>query len=293
MYEPAGSTGSGAGIPGQFVPGGRTAGGDRPGGGPGGTTDETAGLAGSISEHDLDPEALRRARQIAARLVVPRPRRDVTRRRGAGDLVSIRYREGADDIDLDATLGNLVEHPIFEDDDIIVRERVRTRRSVVLAVDVSGSMSGERIRTAAATAGALLGELYHDDLAVVAFWSDAAILAHLGQHVSSGRLLDTLLRIPAKGLTNLSFPLQSAQRELARIPARDARVLLLSDCVHNAGPDPRLAAARLPRLDVMVDTSGEHDIELARDLARLGRGRLARTATYRDVVPALTDLFSL
>ena len=53
-------------------------------------------------------------------------------------------------------------------------------------------------------------------------------------------------------------------------------MLLLSDCVHNAGPDPRPLAARLPRLDVLLDTSGEQDAELARDLARLGRGRLRR-----------------
>ena len=40
-------------------------------------------------------------------------------------------------------------------------------------------------------------------------------------------------------------------------------MLLLSDCVHNAGPDPRPIAARLPRLDVLLDTSGEDDVELA------------------------------
>ena len=101
-----------------------------------------------------------------------------------------------------------------------------------------------------------------------------------------------MLRIPAKGLTNVAFPLQVAARELARVPARDARVLLLSDCVHNAGPDPRPFAARLPRLDVLLDTSGEQDPDLARDLARLGHGRLLRAATYRDVAPALTTLFA-
>ncbi len=213
-------------------------------------------------------------------------------RRGIGELTSLRYAGGSDDIDLDATLDRLVEHPVPEDDDIIVRERVRTRRSVVLAVDVSGSMRGERVRTAAATVGALVGELDRDDLAVIAFWSDAAVLAELGKHVSAGRILDTLLRIPARGLTNVSFPLQVAHRQLARIPARDARVLLLSDCVHNAGPDPRLAATRLPRLDILLDTSGEKDVELARDLARLGHGRLALVGQYRDVAPALSGLFA-
>ncbi len=101
-----------------------------------------------------------------------------------------------------------------------------------------------------------------------------------------------MLRIPAKGLTNIAFPLQVAARELARVPAQDARAVLLSDCVHNAGPDPRPFAARLPRLDVLFDTSGEQDADLARDLARLGRGRLRRIGAYTDVAPALGAIFT-
>jgi Mg-chelatase subunit ChlD len=262
---------------------------NRGGSAPGTTAEE--GTIGMPDEIPPDPETLRRARRIASHLSIARPRLDHTGRRGAGDLASVRYRGGSDDIDLDRTIDTLVEHPVPEDDDIIVRERIRTRRSVVLLVDVSGSMRGERVRTAAATVGALAAELARDDLAVVAFWSDAAVLNHLGHQVSPQRLLDTMLRIPAKGLTNVAFPLRVAARQLARVPARDARVLLLSDCVHNAGPDPRPLAARLPRLDVLLDTSGEHDTDVARDLARLGRGRLATAATYRDVAPAVSVLF--
>jgi Mg-chelatase subunit ChlD len=263
------------------------------GGGPAGVTDDPAELLDRLpAGTEPDPATLRQARQIAARLALPRARRDVTTRRGVGELASLRYAGGSDEIDLDSTLDVLAGTPAPEEDDIVVRERVRTRRSVVLAVDVSGSMRGERIRTAAATVGALAGELADDDVAVVAFWSDAVVLADLGRRVHPARLLDLLLRIPAQGLTNVAFPLQVAQRQLARIPARDARVLLLSDCVHNAGPDPRDVAARLPRLDVLFDISGESDPDLARDLARHGRGRLARVDTFRDVAPALSGLFS-
>jgi Mg-chelatase subunit ChlD len=244
------------------------------------------------SELAVDSETVRRARQIATRLAVPRPRRDATARRGVGELASLRYRGGSDDIDLDRTVEQLILHPLPEEDDIIVRERVRTKRSVLLLVDVSGSMRGERVRTAAATVGALAAELSRDDLGVVAFWSDAAILSRLGQHVPPQALLDKMLRIPAKGLTNIAFPLQVATRELARIPIRDARAVLLSDCVHNAGPDPRPFAARLPRLDVLLDTSGEQDPDLARELARLGHGRLRRIRTYTDVAPALGAIFN-
>lgn len=293
LFEQAGGAGAGLVLVGRRDRRGTGPGRKPPSGSAPGETDEPAELLDTAPrEAEPDAEALRRARQIATALAVPRPRRDTTPRRGVGELASVRYRGSSDDIDLDATLENLVEHPVPEDDDIIVRERVRTRRSVVLLVDVSGSMRGERVRTAAATVGALAAELARDDLAVVAFWSDAAVLAKLGQAVPPQRLLDTLLRIPAQGLTNVAFPLQVARRELSRVPARDARVLLLSDCVHNAGPDPRIVAAQLPRLDVLLDTSGEHDAELARELARLGRGRLGRAATYRDVAPALSVLFA-
>ena len=267
-------------------------GGPRTGSGGPAMTTERAGLSVIPDSQEPDPETLRRARQIAARLAVPRPRRDITARRGAGELASVRYRGGSDDIDLDRTVAQLIEHPLPEEDDIIVRERVRTRRSVLLLVDVSGSMRGERVRTAAATVGALAAELSRDDLAVVAFWSDAAVLSRLGQHVPPPVLLDTMLRIPAKGLTNIGWPLRVAARELARVPARDARAVLLSDCVHNAGPDPRPFAARLPRLDVLLDTSGEQDAELARELARLGHGRLRRIRGYADVAPALGAIFA-
>jgi Mg-chelatase subunit ChlD len=259
------------------------------------TTDEQAELAALLNDASTapDPETLRRAREIAARLALRRPRRAADSRRGPGGvLASVPYRGGADDIDLDATVEKIAGRPVVEEDDIVVRERIAATRSVVLLVDVSGSMRGERVRTAAATVGALAAELSRDNLAVVAFWSDAAVLCRLGQRIGPQALVESMVRIPARGLTNVAFPLQVAARELARIPARDARVLLLSDCVHNAGPDPRPFAARLPRLDVLLDTTGEQDRWLGGELARLGRGKLRVASTYRDVAPALSSFFA-
>jgi Mg-chelatase subunit ChlD len=261
-----------------------------------GDTDEAAALVplGDVDDAGGSVDALvrSRARQIAARLALRRAVHGATSRRGAGDLVSVRYRGGGDDIDLDRTLDVLAEKPFPDDEDIIVRERVRNRRSVVLLVDVSGSMKGERVHTAAATVGALAGELRTDDLSVIAFWSDAAILLPLGAPFTPLNLLDDLLRVPARGLTNVGFPLQLAATELARKPRPDARVLLLSDCVHNAGPDPRGPAARLPRLDVLLDETGEKDLELGHELAAAGRGRMYAVRGHRDVAPALTRIFA-
>jgi Mg-chelatase subunit ChlD len=267
----------------------------RAGGTASGTTDEPADLitlADLPTESGADQLTRARARQIARRLSVPRPPRDQRSRRGVGELASLSWSGGSDELDLERTLEAIVGIPYPEGTDLVVRERVRQRRSVVLVVDVSGSMKGERVRTAAATVGALAGELARDSLAVVAFWSDAAVLVRMGEQVAPLAILDLLLRVPTQGLTNVSFALETAAHQLAGVPSRDARVLLLSDCVHNAGPDPRLTAARLPRLDVLVDTSGEQDVDLGRDLARFGRGRVRLVRDHRDVAAALSAAFS-
>jgi Mg-chelatase subunit ChlD len=259
---------------------------------PGSTAERGSLVATLAGDASPDPEVLRRARQIALRLALPRPPRRNTRRRGPGEPLSVGWRGSSDDLDLDRTFDAILATPYPRDEDVVVREFVRQRRAIVLLVDVSGSMRGERVRTAAATVGALAGEFVRDTLAVVAFASDATLMCALGQPVVPRRLLEQMLHIPARGLTNVAFPLQVARDQLAGSALRERRVLLLSDCVHNAGPDPREFAARLPRLDVLVDTSDEHDLDLARDLARLGRGRVTPVRDHRQVAPAISRFFT-
>ena len=265
----------------------------RPGGSALGTTDEPAELVTALgAESVVDPEIRERVRQVARRLSVPRPPRDRRSRRGVGELTSVPWSGGSDELDLERTLEAMAGAAVLEPEDVVVRERRRRSRSVVLAVDVSGSMRGERVRTAAATVGALAGELSRDRVAVIAFWSDAAVLVPLGETMAPMAVLDLLLRVPTEGLTNVSFPLEVATRMLAGVPSRDARVLLLSDCVHNAGPDPRVAAARVPRLDVLLDVSGEKDVELGQELAAAGRGRCRPVRDHREVAAALERIFA-
>ncbi|OLL17933.1 MULTISPECIES: vWA domain-containing protein [unclassified Rhodococcus (in: high G+C Gram-positive bacteria)] len=292
LYE---NRGSGQGL---AMVGGPHRQGRSPGTGPGagpGMTDEPAEVL-TLGELDAsgpagDAEVRRRAREIAARLSVPRPRHRRLPRRGVGRLRTLPYQDGAEELDLDRTVEVLAEDPLARSTDLVMRDRIRDHRKVVLVVDISGSMRGERIRTAAAAVGAVAGELGHDDLAVVAFWSEAAVLSALGEPVSPARLVDLLLRIPSKGLTNVGFALEVAARQLRDVPADEGRVLLLSDCVHNAGPDPRTAASRLPRLDVLADISGEHDLLTARDLAHAGRGLALPIRGHRDVAAAISRAF--
>ena len=54
---------------------------------------------------------------------------------------------------------------------------------------------------------------------------------------------------------------------------------------------PASSATGTPRLDVLIDVSGESDIELGRELAHYGHGRAYVIRDHRDVAPSLMDAF--
>jgi MoxR-like ATPase len=256
-----------------------------------GATDEEGELQDDGDPHPAETGAVRAAAQeIAARLAARRPP-PPTARRGSGEIHT-SPSTGGGEIDLDRTLDVIAAGLPLRTEDILVRERRRHPRSLVLAVDASGSMHGERLRTAAATVGAVSSEFARDHLAVIAFWSDAALLLRFGERATLEDLVDAMLGLSASGLTNISFPLETARTELLRSSGQDHRVVLLSDCLHNAGADPVGAAAGLPRLDVLFETSGASDPELAAEMARRGRGLVKPIRNYRDVAPAINEIFA-
>lgn len=122
---------------------------------------------------------------------------------------------------------------------------------------------------------------------MVAFWKDAALVKPIDTHRCGEVVLRDLLRIPARGLTNVAFGLEIGLRELRRARARTRIGILLSDAVHNAGPDPRDVAPGFERLHVLLETDGEHDEQLARELARGGHGEVAPIANFTQVPAAL------
>jgi len=282
----AGSSGAGAGAD-EGVARRGTA------GGAGATTEEDGELVQrAIDRTHPRAELLGQAQQIVSRLQIPRPTAHRRGRRGGVELLSAPFDGGGDEIDLDRTLQAMQDPEPLDSSRVIVRQRRRQQRAIVLLVDASGSMRGERMKMAAAVVGAIGAEFAREQLAVIAFWSDAALLLELGARVEAARLISDLLSLPGEGLTNVSFPLELAAPMLARRPGFEQRVILVSDCVHNAGPDPRVAAARLPRVDVLLDVSGEHDLDMGRDLSREGRGRPLPIRDYHGVAAALNAAFA-
>ena len=81
-----------------------------------------------LEDRVADREVSAMAQRIARRLSLRRRPRDPRAERGSGRTASVPYRYRSDDIDLDRTIEVLTERPVPEDTDIIVRERMRSRR---------------------------------------------------------------------------------------------------------------------------------------------------------------------
>ncbi len=197
------------------------------------------------------------AERLAVRAVLARAAHLVGPLRGAtrpvreplaGDLVG--------EFDVEATLERALGKPYPEDGDWIVEHRIERRHQVVLMMDTSLSMAGEKMALAAVAAAVLALNLAPGDLAVVLFADDARTVVRLHEEVSAAELVRRMLDTPCGGATNVAAALELGCCELAR--GRDPRRcgLLVSDGLYTAGSDPRPVAARYRTLHVLLT----HDV---------------------------------
>ncbi|MFV9502955.1 MAG: AAA family ATPase [Oscillochloridaceae bacterium umkhey_bin13] len=252
--------------------------------------DEDAAMAllGELWQEAPDEQLRALTRRLALKIVVRLARRHPTPSPGKGRLRPVRYHFNSDDLDLDRTLEEIAAKSYPEYSDFWVRERVRTRRTYVLLLDVSGSMRGAQLMKAALAAGSMARNLDHDDLAVVLFWRDAAVLKRANQPKSATRLIDEILGLRARGLTNLHHGLAAGLRELERAGTQEKIGIVFTDGLSNLGDDPLPLAARYPQLHVIGISLEASAVQACQALAARGRGRCVFIRTLEDIPLALS-----
>ena len=222
------------------------------------TPDELDGwtIAADLTRGDhrlLDAGVRAFAHRLAVRAVLARALRLVGPLRGATQVVREPLREACDgELDVEATVDNLLGKPFPEAADWIVRLRRERRHEVVLMIDTSLSMAGEKMALAAVAAAVLALNLGPGDLSVVLFADRARTVARLREKLPVAELVRRMLDRPCGGATNVAAALElgAAELERGRDPRRSA--VLVSDGLYTAGCDPRPAAARFRTLHVLL-----------------------------------------
>ena len=202
-----------------------------------------------------------RAREIAGRLFLDLARTGPARPRGVGRMVEQAYRIDGGDLDLDASIEEIVaaraEGRAVDPDRLAMRAWTTPQTALCVLVDRSGSMSGRPLATAALAAAAASLRA-RDDYSVISFARRPVVVKSQDLARPVVEVVDAVLALRGSGTTDLAAALLAAAEQLARSTARRRLVILLSDC-RSTEPGDAVAAADAIEELVIIAPAGDDD----------------------------------
>lgn len=237
-----------------------------------------------------DGELARLARRLAGRLVLDLTRTGKARSRGVGKLVRSKATVDGGDIDIDASLEQLTtaraegRPPAI--DELTTTSWQRPHTAICLLIDRSGSMSGDRLASAA-LAAAVCSWRAPAEFAVMAFGSKVVAIKELNEHKHPENVVAEVLALRGHGTTDLELALRAAQLQMNGSRASRKLTILLSDAEVTAGGDPIPVAKALDELTILAP---EEEPEHAKALAAGSGARMAEVGGPFSVLDSLRTL---
>lgn len=228
---------------------------------------------------------IQKARQVLGSVVHPE-------QPGVAPLDQLPLGAEAVEMDLDETLES---HPLLARGmppgrtELWVEYRTRRRQPVILVVDTSLSMTGEKLALTAVALAVVLLQFPDHPIGIVAFENRATVLKGPMEPLSVQGLVERFLDVPAQGYTHLESGILEGLRLAGALEGRAAgrhpATVLLTDGKYTAGRDPSYLAHRFKHLHVMKMGSERASLPLCRELARKGGGTL-REVPELEALPA-------
>jgi len=201
--------------------------------------------------------------------------------------------------------GNVLGVPFFEP--VSTATATYIDRDVVLVVDRSGSMFGQKWTDLQAAIGvftATLSQTPVDEFVGLASYSDfATVDSLLSQNLT--QVTTALAAMPVAGFTSISRGMDAGEVVFRSGRSRtfvERTMIVMTDGLHNRGPEPRISAARLAADGVVIHTitfGFDADRGRMREIATIGRGRsfhadngLQLQQVYREIALSLSTMIT-
>lgn len=166
------------------------------------------------------------------------------------------------------------------------KEQEKPSLGMVLVIDKSGSMGGDKIemaKSAARSAAELLGR--RDHVAVLAFDGDTYVISEMQSANNKGKISDEIARIDAGGGTTMYPAMEMAFEMLLATTVKLKHIILLTDGVSSPGDFEGMAQQMVSaKMTVSTVAVGDgSDTELLETIARVGKGRYYFTTDASQV----------
>ncbi len=203
-----------------------------------------------------------------------------------------------ENIDLEETINNLLEKGKKLDhiqyDDFYVFETAKGLRTACFELDVSGSMTGDKLTYMAISMTMLCYGLRKDELGIAFFESDTHVLKELDEKIDLERIADELLSITARGGTkiqsaiewaNKQFKEHSNSREKLNVLFTDAEVSDIKEAIEEFR---KMRSLNVDFILVCPETS--YNLKEAKKMVKAAGGQLLTIKSWNEFPKLISDI---
>lgn len=219
---------------------------------------------------------------------------------GGRPLNSVRVTgsrtEGSASGSIPLLFGNVLGLSTFEPE--LFSAATYIERDVVLVIDRSGSMGGQKFTDLGAAiavfADTLIATPVDEEVGLASYNDRATEDQQLTDNL--GDVAAALLRLPVGGATSISRGMQAGARIISRSRSREfveRTMIVMTDGRHNRGPEPRTVASQLADDDVQIHTitfGANADQARMREVAAIGGGRHFHALSAADLADAYREI---